>query len=377
MTRELGWQSRRHGRAGLRGSVALAVLVLVGCSDRQATEASRSTLRSEAVTTAAPAPETPETVVPPATQLVPEIPGTGTSGPAVYAPAQHDPLIGEAPRPMLTFDAGGAYRLDENGFARIADGPIAELADDGAGGILFQREQRDRVIWWLPAGATAAQELLVTEEASYLVLEGVVGSGTTRSVVYQRAIEGGPDTSETTLRMFDLASRDVSEVTVTGGFEQGTRITSIVGGFAAGTWSAEATSGYFLYDLTLGQPLLGPDTGAASGQIDLRDHVTVHDDGLLAIGLASSQAGGEADQVVLFRMDRSATSREPIAALPWQSGYWYPSGLYVDDQIAVISRSAAVADDTGSPQGPIVVDLASGQPATLPFAANARPVSGA
>jgi hypothetical protein len=377
MTCGSGWQRCQSGRNALGRSWALlaavlgAVLVLgAGCGQSSgATDSTGASLRSEAETTAPRSPGPEGTAGVTTSAPAPAIGATGDGAPAPYAPTELDPPLGDPPLPMLAFDAGGAYRLDQNGFTRLVEGPVVELADDGAGGILFQREPRDRVIWWLPAGALAPQDLLVTEEASFLVLEGVSDSSPARQVVYQRVLDGNPDTAVTTLRTFGFDSRAVTEVAVTGGWEHSTQITSVTGGRAAGVWVADGSSGYFLYDLDAGRAVLDPSVPV--GRETQGEQVAIDGTGLIGVGpLRSSQ--GVVDQIGLYRLDESAAVGETIAAFAWDNGYWYPTGLFVDGQRAVISRGASPGGEVGSPLGPIVVDLASGQAVTLPFAANAR-----
>jgi hypothetical protein len=379
MTHDAGRQRRQPERAG--STIALAVWVLAvasACGARgQEAESTGVSLRSEAVTTAPTVPEPAEAPQSPTSQPVVEIAGVGTAaGPAGYEPAELEPPVGAPPTPMLAFDAAGAYRLDGNGFSRIIDGPISELVDDGTGGIVFQRGQRDRVIWWLPAGATAPQELLVTEEVSYLILEGVTGSGDDREVLYQRVLEGTTDVAQTTLRTYHFQTGEVTELAVTGGADHGTQISPVVGGRAAGTWTVGGASGYFLFDLASGQAILDPATGQPGGAqtIGQYQQVAVNGEELIGVGPPPAEAGAVIDRMVVYRVDGATVAAVTVAELPWADGAWYPTSLYVHDQTAVMSRAATADEPAAAARGPIAVDLVSGQSTTLPFAADVRPV---
>lgn len=314
---------------------------------------------------------------PSGSQVEVEIPGVGTDqGPDGYNPAEYDPVVGEPPVPMLVFDDEGAYRLDAGGFTRLVDGPVAELADDGDGGVLFQRDRQEAIIWWLAEGSPGARDVLVTVDASHLVLEGVTGTGPDREVVYQRVTVGDPDSTVTTLRAYRFDQGTVREVAVTGGWEAVTFISPVTGGEAAGRWVAEAYGGLFLYDLEADRPVLGPSVGDGGELEPDRSMVAANGDELIDVGTMRGD-DGLVSQMGLVRLDRSGAELGTIATYPWDNGYWYASSIFVHDGHAVVSRTSAPDDilEPSEPLGPIVVDLATGDSVTLPFAGHARPLA--
>jgi hypothetical protein len=299
----------------------------------------------------------------------------GVDAIAPYEPAAYEPSLDVSPIPLLLFNAEGAYYLEEgdSGATELIEGPVGELSSDGDGGILFQRERRSNIIWWLPHGSDAPIDLLVTEDPIHLVLEGVAGQGVDRQVVYQRTAETGvPDTAITELKTYRFSDASVSALTVVGGWESGTTISDVFDGVAAGVWGGEGYNRYFIYDVVANTPLGNPPEGFWE---DYLSQEAVFDGvGLVALGLVLDEAQSDYDQMGLYRVDLDGQIQDTIAVFPWDNGNWYPAGLFVDAGFAVISRDAEpFYDDAGEPLGPIVVDLVTGEAITLGYGAYARP----
>jgi hypothetical protein len=363
-------------------AVIAAVMLASACGDSgttlgspddtatSSTATSPSVTTSSAVTTTTPqatttAPVTTSTLA--ATTTAPEV-----LGPDAYRPAEFDPPLGEQSADLLVFDAQAVYWLVDGKFTKITEGPFAEVVDDGAGGILFQREVRDsRVIWWLPSDATDPQELLVVEEPTSLVLEGLIGEGEDREVVYQRRVWAGPIDSIDTLNTYRLADAVTRELDATGGWENLTQIDSVVDGVAVGVWTGEASAAYYRFELASGNRV---EPFGESDERPWGDRVSIHKDQLLSVGELATQ-GGEYLGLGLSRIDSNSKKSEPIASYLADEIDWYPSALLVVDNYALISRGPDSDGRAASPLGPIVVDLQTGASFTLPFAANVRPMT--
>lgn len=358
------------------GLAVAAVLLMVSCGDSDGTLSEPSGLGT---TTSAVSPSTSRSVAPTMTTMLATtlttIATTTTEPeivePARYTPADFDPPLGELKADLLVFDDYGAYWFVDGEFTKIIDGPFQEVIDDGSGGILFQREEWDsRVIWWLPRGAEEPQELLVVEAPSSLILEGFMGEGENRQVVYQRLDPGSPQDAIDTLRIYRPVDGSVQIVAETGWWEAGTIISSIVDGIAVGTSSASASGGYYWFDIARGVPVNSAESfeDGPWGEV-----VAIHDGRLLSVGTLSNP-GGLVTEIGLFQVDKNSNASEPIATFPWDNGYWYPSGLLVIENFAIISRGG-FENRMSTVMGPIVVDLATGESFTLPFAANVRPLA--
>lgn len=308
-----------------------------------------------------------------------------TSGPSTTVEPEGvlptDPPIGEAPGPLLLFGDDGAYRLGADGsLIQLVSGPIMEIADDGDGGVVFQRRDEFDAVWWLPVDRTDPLDLLVTtSDARTLVLEGVAGSGSTRSVVYQRRIGGGtPETSEQTLRRYRFDDRSVEQIAVTGGWESGSNFSTITGDQAVRLWSGEGFSSVGLLDLASGFLVYntedeGIECFDGSGLCE-RFRVATHHDGLIyGVGPLPSGGDGVVDQFGLSRLDPASGAVETVTAFPWDNGYWYPEDIFIIDNLAVVSRSAQPWEQ--DPIAPLVIDIDSGHATVFPRAYLARPVA--
>lgn len=289
--------------------------------------------------------------------------------PPPYAPDQTEPLAFDFDGPALAFGPSGAYRFD-GGFRQLLDGPVAELVGDGDGGVLFQRELEDRMIWWLPAEASEPQQLLVTDGPARLILEGVVGSGPDRQVLYQWVQPGGPPDNQSWLRTYRFADAGIRDVIQTGGWEWGTDLV-VVDGQAVGTWGDSGSSGYFLFDLSAGRSVIGPLDHRIVGMTAPREQLTIVEGRLLRVGPTDASAeDGSATELAVSYVTEEGAEIEQIALLPW-AGEWAPTSVYATEDRAVVSRRALDGDDV---LGPLVIDLATGDITTLGWSVTLRPL---
>ncbi len=276
---------------------------------------------------------------------------------------------------LLLFDNDTAYRFENGQALALADGPFVEVVTDGSGGVVFQRESLERRVWWQPAGSTGAQELLVVDgENNSLELTGFWRNEDGPEILYQRNLRGGgPENTETTLRSYRFADGSVNELAGTGGWEYGTSFTSVTATEAVGFWGAEGYVGIERLELQTGNRLV-PELDEPFFDLNIANVVTVVDGRLL--GVVSN--GDEGTQEVAW-LDEVGLVDEVVAAVPWDNGWWYPSHIFVQDGVAVISRTgeqnwdATIAE--GNVLGPLLVDLALGETRTFPYAVAARPLS--
>ncbi len=297
-----------------------------------------------------------------------------------------DPEVGPLPGPLLAFGPAGIRRIAVDGAVQVvAPDDAVEVADDGAGGVVFQRAGEDSIIRWLAAGRTEAADLLVTDigPEKAIRLEGVVGQGADRRVVYQRYDNTGqPETTLSTLRAYRFRDQSVDELLVTGGWESGSSFSGLTDTRAVQEWGGEGFIAYAVIDLTSGDALY--DTLADSG-LECFDGfgecpdftVTTPDgDDILGVGPVWNESAGVIDRFALSRFDTDTLSIDPIAAIPWDNDTWYPEHLFVRDGVAVISRATGPVFWPGSDTDPLpalAVDLATGRTWVVPVEGHLRP----
>jgi hypothetical protein len=155
---------------------------------------------------------------------------------------------------VATLDGVASKVIDADESA-VGNGIIAFAIDDTRGGVIFQPNRGpwqykgdDSIVYWVPQGAAAAQELLVPSADQGLGLEDVAQQGDAAMVYYTR-VEGSdsPETASQTLRRFDLDTKTVTEVSVVGGWESGSSPISVGGETIVENSGAE---GYVWIDFT-------------------------------------------------------------------------------------------------------------------------------
>ena len=190
----------------------------------------------------------PTTAVPPTTtsQVPPTtVPATTTTViTSTTVPAGSDVAV-------LVANDAGAFLVDRDFSFQLVEGPVELAVDDGVGGVVFQRtsdrwlnDPRATIVYYLPPDSFEPQELLVPTGEQYLKLWEVDA----KEVWYSRSEGDTPETSTETLRTYDLATRTVDQLAVTGGWESGSISVSVADGVAVVYWSAEGTTGFEYYD---------------------------------------------------------------------------------------------------------------------------------
>ena len=108
----------------------------------------------------------------------------------------------------------------------------------------------DSIVYWIPKGAAAAQQLLVSAGDQGTQLEDVISVGGLVSVYYTRLEGSLPEDMSQTLRHFDLDSKTVTPLTQVAGWESGAWNFSVGGNTIVNQWSGEGWGGFGVRDLT-------------------------------------------------------------------------------------------------------------------------------
>jgi hypothetical protein len=235
-----------------RWMIPLAVLALVGaaCGDDDAAETTTSPAAATTTTEAATTTAAPATTTVPATTTTTT---TTTEPPPVGPPAGSLLITNEEGVYVATLDGVASKVIDADSSA--VGGIISFAIDDTRGGVIFQPSRGPwqfkgdaSIVYWVPQGAGAAQELLVPAADQGLGLEDVAQQGDATMVYYTR-VEGSdsPETALQTLRRFDLEAKTVTEVSVVGGWESGASPISVGGDTIVENSGAE---GYVWIDFT-------------------------------------------------------------------------------------------------------------------------------
>jgi len=299
-----------------------------------------------------------------------------TTDPQVAAPPPlaDDLEVRGSPVKLLFFNSEGAFELDTYGdVVQIVEGPISEIADDGLGGVVFQRPGDEQRIWWLPVGAGEPSVVVEVEVDRFVKLEGVNVGAISSELIYQRLprVATLGLLAEGTLQALDLATGLDTELDVTDGHEHTTSIIQVRNGLASGAWSTE-TNGVYLYDLVnrvvVYNPSLhaSPELGDADGVVVARDASS-----LLSVQSLPDESGF-ADRIGLISREIGSDGVEIVAEYEWGNADWYPTGLEIGDGLALVSRSTAFDVGTSEPARPLLVDLATGDSWLLPVEANVR-----
>ena len=105
------------------------------------------------------------------------------------------------------------------------------------------------IVYRIPLGGSAAQEMLVSASDQGLQLEDVVVKGGSVGVYYTRVEGSLPEDLLQTLRRYDLDSKVVQPIADVAGWESGVWNFSIGGDIIAYQWSGEGWGGFFFRDL--------------------------------------------------------------------------------------------------------------------------------
>ncbi len=279
----------------LLGMLFVCVLVAASCDtavDGTAATTSPSTLPS----TSSSSTTTP-TTEPAATSTTPVATTTTTSTTTipVTTTTLEVPLLEQ---PVLIVNSSGVYQVGvDRTITQLVTGPVAYAVDDAQGGLLLQVERgrrvfagfegeppsgRPTIIWWIPAGTSSPQELLVPTPGSghYLSLHDAFAVGESFAVVYERhegtvpfnTSDGRTADMADTLRVFDVASGSVTQLYRVRGYEWNLTDITAASGLVSATEVQHSGSGCRLLDATTGELVTFP--GFPSATPDCFDETT-------------------------------------------------------------------------------------------------------
>jgi len=206
-------------------AIVLSVLALVAasCGDDDAVATTTAAPSSTTATTAATPATTTAAAV---TTTMVAVTTTTTEPPPVALPAGSVLVTNEDGVFVATLDGVTSQVIAASPAA--VDGLINFAMDDTRGGIVFQPHGEpwrytgaDSIVYWIPQGASAHQQLLVPAADQGLLLEDIVEQGDEVMVYYSRVSGDTPDTATQTLRRFGLDAKTVAEVSQVGGWESG------------------------------------------------------------------------------------------------------------------------------------------------------------
>ena len=299
--------------------------------------------------------------------------------------------------PLLVATESGIHLVGVGETTTLLDLPASLAADDLMGGVVFQGPgsesgffgtPEETIVRWLPAGTDEPQDLLVPSGEQWLRLVGVELVDGSPTVVYIRMDDRGDfDNARDTLRLYDFETGNVSEVRTVGGWESGAGHITFGGGIFASNWFGEAYSGFNYFDAdgndvtVAGDPYgdaicfdgtIEPgteDSGAAAGGRCFENVAIAPDGSRLAYTTLYSDDEGivqSLDLVVVGASDGAELYRAPIRT----EAPYSISSLDIRGDLVLYNELTFTA--RREPLPATVVDLSTGQSATIPFPGTAR-----
>lgn len=368
-------------RSGALVGIALSGLMVAGCGS--SSEIAESETQATSEDTAAVDGAVPDQVSQGSsdeeTTTAEEPSGTESStgeasdaGPYRVAPAGN-------PVPVMRWISNqGVWRPSATGeWDESQMGQIVELAEAPDGWLVFQREVGESVIWALTE--SGPQELIVAAENQRLTLEGAGENSEGQPIVfYQKHEVGSPETDRSSLRAYNLATDDVTEILETGEWEAGTRFDHIQKASpTVAHWSSGGLDGNAIVDLSQPSQKIWDftDKSCEDGEPDCVVYRNAAIVGDRNVGVRSilNENGRVIDQKGLFEFDPQAGTERLIAAFPWDNGLWYVEDMFSLDADNVVLSLSDSPDADGNPLPALVVSVESGEAFTLPEAGFVRP----
>ena len=308
-------------------------------------------------------------------------PATTTAAPTTTTTTTEPPPAGPPPGSVLITNEDGVYVGTIDGVASqvidadpgVVGGMIGFAIDDTVGGIVFQPNHQpflymgdDSIVYWVPQGSGAPQELLVPAADQGLGLEDVVNNDGVQ--VYYTRVEGrsSPETAKQTLRRFDVAATTVTEVTTVGGWESGSSPISAGGNTIVSNGVGEGYYWMSFYDLD-GVLFDSPANPIPDGEFDCAPECfyygDVSPDGtLLAVGRLATNAGGFAI-VPEIEVRNIATGAVVLSVvLPEVPAFPWIHSLDLSDTHVLIN----IVEEGSEYPYATIVDIASGGLVTYP-----------
>jgi hypothetical protein len=135
----------------------------------------------------------------------------------------------------------------------LINSPAFFAIDDLAGGVLFQIERwsgdRRSIVYQVARGDGEAVATLIPAIDQGLTLHGMARDEGDPYIYYSRREGETPENAVTTLRRYNMASREVSELTDVGGWEWGSSPISISDSLIVANWGSEGLLGMNFFDL--------------------------------------------------------------------------------------------------------------------------------
>lgn len=266
---------------------------------------------------------------------------------------------------------------DTGNWNNVADGTFAEVADVPNWGVVFQRVEREPVIWI--ETDEGPKELIVAGERQWLTLEGAGLDANDQPIVfYQRHEDGPPEQARSSLRSFNLETGKVREIVETGAWEAGASFDHLSSETAAVSyWWSEVLAGNIVVELAGSDQLiweLGSD-GCVDGEgaCIVYEHVTMVDSEIVGVRPIWNEEAGWVDQFGLFARDPEGDTERLIVAFPWDNGLWYVENMFEFGTGSVVLSLSDSPTVGGNPLPPLVVAVASGEAFTMPEATFVRP----
>ncbi len=253
----------------------------------------------------------------------------------------------------------------------MPSGPFFNVVDVPHLGVVFQRNDVDQTVWL--AKDVGERDLLVTDGEMTLELEGAgVNAEDQAQIFYQRRVPGSPEDTVTTLRSYNVETKEVATLGTTGGWESGTSFNHLSGSVAIARWGAEGWTGLALYDLGANSDW-GKQVGVEcfdgeDGCIWYDGAVIFSGDGY-GIGPDAAGDGDTVDAYALYRFDLESGDREIVMSWPWDNGKWNVEEMFAHGGKLVVS----LMDGDGEPLPALIYDVTAATAWTLPQSGFVRP----
>ncbi|MDH3307243.1 MAG: hypothetical protein OEO77_06975 [Acidimicrobiia bacterium] len=251
-------------------------------------------------------------------------------------------------QPVLVTNTEGVFQIDSDGtVSQLVTGPVANAVDDIQGGLLFQTDRggrdwdgsevRSTVVWWIPAGASKPQPLLVPtpDSGDELLLHGAYSSDGSFGVVYERFEAHDPTISPHdwthTLRRYERSDGTLIDLLRLPTYEHSYRFS--VGPEAIAVTETDVAGSQFRYldlagnSVSLAYPVAWPDRP----DDELIDCVL--SDGRLAM-LGFRLVAGESPFAVIRVMDSIAVQDLLVPV----DGRWGPGGIDLSNDVLLLNR---------------------------------------
>ena len=262
----------------------------------------------------------------------------------------------------------------------VVEGPLATLAEVPLQGWVYQREQDSNAIFF--SDGLTERELLVATGEQSLTLEGVWlpdGDGETAEVIYQRFDPDGQNSIQT-LRGYSMATGDVREITVTGGFESATNFGLVNNRLVAARFFGEGHYELTLVDLQTGdRPYRSSDADfdcfdGGDPECPEYDQAVAIGTDIFGFGAVPNPSTGIVDQMGIYRFDTTTGVEAVVASYPWDNGAYYAVDMVeLNNVIAISLADGPFRQGLGEPLPALLFDIGTAQTTLAPEAGFVQP----